>query len=181
MDIMNAVTELGKDAVLRYRTISQRPDNELPEVFLGGYVAPRLYDQFHCPVHVEYNYLLLASSRKVQITQNVVNQIGNFRADIAIYPAGEMPLIIEFKVFDERRQPSSIVKDLDKMKTLSRLTPVRGYAGVLICETRTASLDLRIRNLEEGLGQKVHTGSRQKSVDGSWEWCFGYTSVPEIH
>jgi hypothetical protein len=68
MDIMKAVVEFGTEAVLRYRAISRQHDNALPEVFLGGFVACRLHDQFHCPVHIEHNYLVVASHLEVPIT-----------------------------------------------------------------------------------------------------------------
>lgn len=68
MDVVESVVRFATEAVLRYRTISGRQDNGLPEAFLGGYVAPCLYDQFRWPVHIEHDYLFLVGGSEVPIT-----------------------------------------------------------------------------------------------------------------
>jgi hypothetical protein len=177
MDIMNALVDFGSEAVLRYRTISRQQDNEVPEVFLGGFIAPHLHDQFDCPVHIEHNYLCVASNLEVAITPDLVKKVGYFRADIAMYPDGLPPVIIELKVFDEGCQPSSVLGDLLKIKKLSDICTVKGYIGVLICATTTVPLEERVRKLEETLARRMHRADPQQSADGNWRWCYGCASL----
>lgn len=177
MEIMSAVVKFGTDAVLRYRTISGRPDNELPEVFLGGSIAPHLYDQFRCPIHIEYNFLTVAKNLGVDITEDVIRRIGDYRADIAMYRDELHPVIIELKVFDKNGQPLGVLADQRKVKKLSDICAVSGYVGVLICETENVLLEERIRKLKESLGRVVYTGEPQWSADGSWRWSFGCAAL----
>jgi hypothetical protein len=96
-----------------------------------------------------------------------------------MYPDGVPPVIIELKICDEGRQPSSVLGDVLKIKKLSNICKVTGYVGVLICQTNVP-LEERIRKLEESLGRTVHTGKPQQSADGYWSWCFGCASLSEM-
>jgi hypothetical protein len=40
-----------------------KEDNDLPEIFLGGFTASRLYDALLVPVRVEELYLAIAEER----------------------------------------------------------------------------------------------------------------------
>jgi hypothetical protein len=112
MDLEKAIAEFGTEAVLRYREISaSKADNEIPEVFLGSFIAPRLFDRLRCPVHVERLYTVLASSVGIKLTSDLLIELGGLRADIVVcLPSG--PQIVELKVLDERTQSSFIAKDL---------------------------------------------------------------------
>lgn len=176
MEIMKSVVELGTDAVLMYRTISRRQDNALPEVFLGAYVGPRLYDRFRCPVHVEENYLHFVRSCGVEITDKIVGRVGYYRADLAMYPKGSPPVLIEFKIIDESTPVSSALSDRAKCKNLSDICDVTGYLGLLICQTGSA-LEENISKVERSLDQRLYLGEAQLSADGRWKWCFASSTV----
>ena len=173
MDISSAVVDFGTEAVLRYREISGRHDNELPEQFLGGFIAPRLHDRFHQPVHIELRYTTLAEQMGAQPTPDVINQIGDYRADIAICDPLSPPVIVELKVFDEGTKISAILYDRDKAEKLLQFGKAELYLGILICETKNHELQSRVRDLETALGRKVLTGSWQEARDGKWKWCVG--------
>jgi len=173
MEIARAVVEFGTEAVLRYRTISGRQDNELPEVFMGGFIASRLYDRFHCAVHIEHSFLAVASSQGIRISEDMIRRIGSLRGDVAVYQDPARPAIVELKVFDECCQPSFVLSDLEKIESLGGLCSVRGYVGVLICETQNVGLEQRIDRLQKSLGRAVHLGEVQWSLHRGWKWCFG--------
>lgn len=177
MDVTNAIIEFGTEGVRRYREISQaKHDNELPEVFLGGFIASRLYDRFHCQAHVERYYRVIARELGIELNNDLLTELGGLRADIAIYRDG-LPLpIIELKIFDERRQAASIADDLRKAEKLASRGNLRAYVGVMICETAnpaSGSLEIRTRKIHEATARKVYTGEPCRSVDGKWNWCFG--------
>ncbi|MBI3766931.1 MAG: hypothetical protein HY271_00380 [Deltaproteobacteria bacterium] len=179
MDIENAIVEFGTQGVLRYREISQRPDNELPEVFLGGFIASHLYDQFHCPVHIERLYLTLAMECGLGVTPELVNELGGLRADLVVYQSELSPAMIELKILDERTSPLLIDNDRLKMKKLACRTRVRPYVGVMICQT-SHTLESTIARLQTVLDRPIRTGPPRRSLTGKWEWCFGCASLLDI-
>jgi hypothetical protein len=59
MNINEAIVKFGSEAVRRYRSVSGvHHNNELPEIFLGGFIAGRLHDEFNVHAHVERFYTL---------------------------------------------------------------------------------------------------------------------------
>jgi len=51
-------------AVLTYRRIArQQYDNDLPESFIGAFIAPLLHERFKVPVRTEFSYLRIAMER----------------------------------------------------------------------------------------------------------------------
>lgn len=92
---------------------------------------------------------------------------------MAIYQHETPSHIVEFKIFDERNQPTQIASDLDKAKRLARLKPVAVVLGVMICGTSRSPLRSRIDRLRDELGPALEPGEPQQSVDAQWEWCFG--------
>jgi hypothetical protein len=178
MDIIRAVLEFGTDAVLRYREISQEPDNEVPEYFLGSFIALGLYERFQYGVHLEHLYTDVATILGVPRSSELTNKIGGQRADIALYEDGSPAAIIELKLLDERHPLVNIEADALKVRRLRDICKVPGYIGVLICET-TASLEEQTQRLETALQRKVHSGAAQSSRDGKWRWCFGCSLVSD--
>jgi hypothetical protein len=173
MDFEHAIVKFGAEGVLRYRTMSNiTNDNELPEVFLGGFTASRLYDTFLCSVRVEELYSAIAISRGVAITQELTALFGGYRADVAMFPTGLSPVVIELKIFDERCQADDVSRDLQKLKNLADVCDVQAYVGVMICESREP-LETRIDRLKEALNAQVFTGETQRSSNAVWRWCFG--------
>lgn len=178
MEIMESLVEFGTNAVLAYRTMSQRQDNALPEVFLGGYIAPRLYDRFHCRVHIEENYLHLARSCGVVITDEIVSRVGYLRADIAMYPKEPPPAVIEFKILDESTPVSSVLSDYAKVKELYDTCGVTGYLGLLVCQTNLL-LEENVNKVKESLSSSLYLGQPQQSADGRWKWRFASAAVSQ--
>jgi hypothetical protein len=176
MNLANSIVEFGTQAVLRYREISSiAQDNELPEVFLGSFIAGLMHDRFKVPSHVEYPYLLLARNMGKQIDQaDLINKFGGLRADVALFPAGEPPEIIEFKIVDEATSYSSVLADRDKMLKLAEFGPMRAYCGVLMCETSKAQGDLasRVTALQKAIGSESQIGATQLASNRDWSWCF---------
>jgi hypothetical protein len=174
MDIRTAINEFGSEGVRHYREISSIvADNEVPEAFLSGFIASRLHDRFGCPVHVERSYMTIAKDIGVEPSPELEAEIGGYRADVAMYQEGLPPAIIELKIFDEGCQLSSIRDDLDKMDRLARRGKLRGYVGLLICETSSKNLKARKDDLEDALRREILLSRSQKSTDGKWSWCFG--------
>ena len=86
MEIEKAVVKFGTEAVMLYCQISNaKHDNELPEVFLGSFIAQRLFDEFHFNTHVERYYTVIAEELKIERTNELLNELGGLRADLAIY------------------------------------------------------------------------------------------------
>jgi len=178
MELDKAIVEFGTEGVLRYRQISQsKHDNELPEVFLGSFIAPRLYDRFQYPVQVEKYYSVLAQEAGLDLNGNLLTEVGGLRADIVMFPPKSSAVIVELKIFDEGTQPSSIANDLSKMAKLTKSGKLLGYVGVMICEKATQDLDTRVRILEQTLQVTIHREITQPSADGSWKWCFGCAAL----
>jgi hypothetical protein len=178
MDLKKTIVEFGTEGVLRYREISQsRHDNELPEVFLGSFIAPRLYDLFKHPVRVEAYYSVLAQEAGLALTGGLLTELGGLRADIAISPPSDRVILVELKILDEATQPSSIANDLSKMAKLTQSGKLLGYVGTMICETATQGLDTRVGLLEQTLRTTIYRGITQQSTCGNWTWCFGCAAV----
>jgi hypothetical protein len=177
--IQQAVVDLGTEAVLRYRKISGVHDNELPEQFLGGFIALGLHDRFHRPVHIEHRYTTLVQKTGAQLTPEIINQIGDYRADVTVYDdPPSRPAIIELKVFDEGTTTYAILCDRDKAKKVLKFCKVDLYLGILICETKE-SLQERVTNLEKALVGKFLCGPSQLARDGKWKWYFGCLAVQD--
>lgn len=175
MEIEKAIAKFGTEAVLEYRAISSGLDNSMPEVFLGGFISSRLYNEFHCPVHIERHYLTVARELKVAITKEMVENVGGYRADLALYPSGGPPAIVEFKIFDEGRGLPGVLADVAKMKKLAEICPVSIHIGLLICQTNVPAEE-NAQKIGRELGRPVSVGEMQRSADDRWNWCFGCAS-----
>ena len=181
MDLKEHIVRLGTEAILRYRTVSSvAQDNEIPEVFLGSFAAPRLHDALACPVRVEELYSAIAINQKVAMTRELIDLFGGHRADLAVFPRESPWVIIEFKIFDERCPPATVAGDVQKIKNLADRCKVQGYVGVMICETPKVKLKSRIERLKNALGGEVYTGQIQKSANLKWRWCFGCLFLPGL-
>jgi hypothetical protein len=176
-NIESLIVRFGTEAILRYRLISDaESDSALPEIFLGGFIASRLYDELHCPIHIERPYTDMARELGIRLDSQLTKVLGGLRADLAIYK-GKVPThIVEFKIFDEGTQPIKVVSDLAKARKLASLKPVVAILGIMICEKRRSPLGSRLRQLEKEFGSPVCVGETQKSADGRWNWCFGSIS-----
>ncbi len=174
MDIAGGVVEFGTEAVLRYREIPPLEfDNELPEQVLSQIIAKRLSDRFRVEAHTEYGYQQLVEKLGANMgASEIQKNFGGLRSDVALLPQGSPPEIVELKIMDERKSWADVVADKNKIERLAKVAKIRGYLGVLVCETGTAKLDERVRELERQLGLKARVGDAQRALDGKWEWCF---------
>lgn len=179
MDIINAVLEFGTEAVLRYRKISGDPDNNVPEYFLGSCIAERLHERFQCQTHLEHLYAEIARDLGVPASWNLTRSIGGWRADIALIQPDLPPAIIELKILDERRPLDDVGSDARKLRKFAEICNIRGYVGVLICETNL-SLEKQVQGVGQTLHQEIYTGNMQRSGDDQWRWCFGCSALVEI-
>ncbi len=125
INIESSIIKLGTEAVLRYRTISAATsDSELPEVFLGGFIASRLYDEIQCPIHIERPYMKMAAELGISTDGELKRRIELQRADMAVYQGGRPSHIVEFKIFDEGTGVDKIVDDLKKARELADRKPI---------------------------------------------------------
>ena len=175
MNIGDAIVKYGTEAVLRYRDVAGlSQDNEVPELYLGGFIAGGIYDTLNVHAHVERFYMTIARELKIAVDFATVDRIGGYWADVAVYQNSVPKAIIELKVFDDYKTPSEIVADRDKMSKLSALCPIETYLGILATDARNDQTYIdRIWRLEEGLGHVFDVkGSAQLAGHGGWKWCF---------
>lgn len=174
-NIQNLVVEFGTEAVKLYQEMSGENADAMPEVFLGGFIAQRLFERLACPVHIERSYEKMARQLGIPITHEFIHEMGSRRADVAIYQ-GQVPShIVEFKKFSEGNPAEGVLDDLNKARRLAGSKPVDVLLGVLVCPLSNSELDARIESLYRALGADVlHQESpAYPSKDGKWQWCFG--------
>jgi hypothetical protein len=149
-------------------------DNEVPEIYLGGFIANGLHRDKYDKIHVEKYYISIAKDLNIPIDDALIKTFGGQRADIAVYRNDMPPAIVELKIFDEAQNASKIVADRDKMKRFADLKPIEGYLGILVTDAKNGQRCAeRIETLERALGQKFdEVGKMQRSVDEKWDWCF---------
>jgi hypothetical protein len=177
LDFEKAVVEFGTEAVLRYRTVAQpRHDNEIPESFLRAFVAQCIHEQFGYRAHVERLYTAMALDLGTSLTPDLINVLGGFRADVALYEDDRPFAIVALKVFDSASPLPAIGPELDKAQILARFAKLRIFAGMMICPI-IVSLEARIERLHDTFGGNMYVGERQRSRDQQWQWCFACASV----
>lgn len=175
MNLNDEIVTYGTKAVLRYRDVAGISyDNEVPEIYVGSFIARGIYDNLKMQAHVERYYTTIAQEFRIEIDQRTVNSFGSYKADVAAYQNIAPKAIIELKKFDENKSLSKIVADRDKMSKLSTLCPIKTYLGVLVTDAQNGRSYMdRIRALEEALGRTFDVvGKPQLAVDGKWKWCF---------
>jgi hypothetical protein len=180
MNINEAIVKFGTEAVRRYRCVAGiHHDNEVPEIFLGGFIAGRLHDEFNVHAHVERLYTVIANELQVKLDTELIIKFGGLRADIALYSDQRPVSIVELKIFDESRTANAIVADRDKVRALSHRCGVDAYLGVLITDVQSGkSCTERARELSLKLGCDFDViGDKQSSADGSWFWCFASIKI----
>lgn len=178
MEIESAVVDFGTQAVLSYREIClTTQDDQIPELFFGRFIAPRLERRLACPVSFEHQYETLAKRLGVPKTSELTREFGELRADLLVDQ--EPPAVIEFKIFREGTNVKSILSDQSRIEKLARLCNIRGFLGVMICQTTRIKLQFRVQKIEELVRRKVHPGPAQHSVNGEWEWCFGCLALQD--
>jgi hypothetical protein len=148
MDINEAIVGGGTDAVVRYGKVAGlHQDNEIPEIFLGGFIASRIYDGLDMYAHVERPYTVMADELGHRVTRELLTSMGGLRADVAIYDRSMPIAIMELKVFDEGTSVAAILADRDKMLKLTKVCAINAYLGVLVTDVRNAACADRLRLL----------------------------------
>ncbi|MBS1078714.1 hypothetical protein JK217_13335 [Gluconobacter kondonii] len=166
----------GTKAVCSYRRIAGiENDNELPEIFLGSWIARSLHDDFQVNARVECSFTRMAQDLGLDVDSELKRIMGSWRADVAIYEEGRPTAVIEIKVFDEGCRAQSVLRDLRKMRKLSSRTGIETYLAVLITSTSGATCETRVRSLSNFLGHDFdYIDSPIVAGDGSadWSWRF---------
>jgi hypothetical protein len=93
------------------------------------------------------------------MTPDLVNVLGAFRADIAVYESGRPFAVIELKIFDAASPLPSVGLELDKAQILARFAKLRILVGVMICPI-IVSLEARIERLHDAFGGRTPTFTR---------------------
>jgi hypothetical protein len=179
MEVGPALAEFGTEAVLSYRKIAGlQHDNDLPESFISAHLAPRLHERFKVPVRTEFSYLRIAIERfRVPKDERLVRLFGGQRADIALLPEGNSPVVIELKILDEQTGVTAILADYEKIQSLQKLGPIEGFVGAMICDTReNKSVDSLLHDIQQGVGQTPILGELERS-SGGWNWRFAVIAV----
>lgn len=175
MDFSQTIVRYGADAVQRYRILAEMSrDNEMPEIFFGGYIASAMHDNLNVNGHVERRYTVIAKELGATVDAKVINSIGDYRADLAIYDKQRPLAIVELKIFDDGKSVRPIIADRDKMHKLSELCRVQTYLGVLVTDDVSGALCTdRANALGKALEHEFDSiGDPQNSTDGSWKWLF---------
>ncbi len=173
MPVAEALVTAGTEAVLTYRRISGiQQDNETPEIFLGGFVAPQIFNALGLHAHVERSYTLIANELGAPIDAGMIRTIGGYRADLALYDDGSPVAIIEFKIMDDGVNPAAVIADRDKMNIILGFCEIECFVGVFVTDVDGMGYNDRIVALEAALGQPVIRGPAQRSADDNWQWCF---------
>jgi hypothetical protein len=184
--MLRALVECGTEGVQLYAEMAQLAhDNEIPEVFLGGFIARKLFggtreQHPHSRVQIETLYTNIAIAHGAEPDVDLMRKFGGQRADIFVCnQRDQLDSVIELKIFDER-DPSgnAVISDLDKICALQAVTtPIDGILGVMICELPRFNLQDRIALLNGRLKNQLVTGNIVENRLGGWKWCFGCARV----
>jgi hypothetical protein len=171
MKVLQAIADFGTEAVKEYsRICGCLFPNELPELFLGSFMAPRLHDRLGCNVHIERQYTSMAKELN-SYRYEFEKLIGGCRSDLAIYCDDKPTAAIELKIFDEGGNINDIVIDFSRAGIISE--DLNTYVGIMVCETPSLGLDYRLSALKCRLGADYFlAGLPQRSSDNKWSWCF---------
>lgn len=176
MRFSRSIAEYGTSAVREYCKISGiKNDNEIPEVFLGGWIARSLHSDFQVNTRIEFSFTQIASDLGEKIDPALKNIMGSWRADVAIYENEKPTGIIEIKIYDEGCHPHKILHDLEKMREISKRKIVETYLAVLITPTSRESSEERIKKLTGLLGGSFDYIDSPIIAGGgtsNWSWQF---------
>jgi len=176
MTIAKSIVKHGTEAVLEYRRMTgTEHDNRVPELFLGGWLARGIYRDLGCHAHIEHYYTTIAIELGKQSGAELVESLGGWRADVALYDGGVPKAIIEIKKYDEGGNDALIRRDLNKMRSLAAGTTLQVYLAVLVTDTSTKQGSDRAKALGEAFGGAFdELGPFQVANEGraNWSWLF---------
>ena len=182
MRFADAISRHGTEAVQAYRTMSGiEHDNELPEAFLGSWIALELHREFQVNAHIECSFTGMARRLGQPDDPGLTDAMGLQRGDIAIFEGGKPTAVIEIKIHDEGGQEWRVQHDLARLRELARRTGIATYLGVLITDKARSELAGRREKLEAVLERPADVpGTPVRAGGGSsdWEWCFACWAFP---
>ncbi len=182
MRFADAISRHGTEAVQAYRTMSGiEHDNELPEAFLGSWIALELHREFQVNAHIECSFTGMARRLGQPNGPDLTDAMGGQRGDIAIFEAGKPTAVIEIKIHDEGGQERRVQHDLARLRELARRTDIATYLGVLITDRAGSKLAGHRKRLEAVLGRPADvqgTPVRAGGGNSNWEWCFACWAFP---
>lgn len=181
MRFSQGIVRHGTEGVRAYREISGiGQDNRLPEIFIGSWIARGLHEDFRVKARVECHFTEMAKDLGQEVGLDLVNVMGGWRADVAVYEGEKPTAVIELKIHDEGGRNGLVLRDLHKMQELCKRTGMESYLGVLItdtssevCKTRADALARMLQQPYDELGLPIRAGGG--NADWSWQFaCWGF-------
>jgi hypothetical protein len=176
MDIIGSIVRHGTEAVLEYRRMNGiETDERVPEVFLGGQIALGVHRETGLNAHVERYYTTIATELGRQRDVELVNSLGGWRADVALYDGRTPKGVVEIKKYAEGGGDPLVRRDLEKLRSLARNTPLDVFVAVLVTDTVRHRAEERVTRLGELLGGRFDVLSpSQVANEGAadWSWMF---------
>ena len=176
MDIIGSIVRHGTEAVLDYRRMNGvEADERVPEVFLGGRIALAVHRDTGLNAHVERYYTTIATELGRQHDAELVNSLGGLRADVAFYEGRTPRAVLEIKKYAEGGRDPLVRRDLEKLRSLARDTPLEVFVAVLVTDTVRHHAEDRVDRLGELLGGRFAVlGPSQVADEGAagWSWVF---------
>ncbi len=180
MRFSQGIVKHGTEGVKAYREISGiEQDNRIPEIFMGSWIARGLHEDFRVKARVECHFTEMARDLG-HVALDLVNVMGGWRADVAVYEGRKPTAVIELKIHDEGGRNGLVLRDLHKMQELSKRTGIESYLGVLITDTSSEVCEMRADALARMLQQPYDDlGSSVRAAGGAagWSWqfaCWGF-------
>lgn len=175
--IIQALLDLSTEAVLTYRDISGRPDNELPEAFIQSHIAVSLHRDLALLCRCEYPYIKIALPPDAPVPEDMI-RFGGLEADLALFD-GEHPLVaVEIKIDADGRPPFAILADIEKLRLLVPPRPVIRLALVMMTDRVGRTYRQGRTKLDETPGVSWNWKEPpQKSRDCKWCWAMGCAHV----
>ena len=174
--IAKSIVTHGTAAVIEYRRMTgTEQDNRVPEVFLHSWIACGIHRDFSLQAHVERSYETLAAELGKQGGADLIESLGQKRADVALYKDGAPKAVIEIKKYDEGGNDTRVQDDLAKMRSLAAGTKLEVYLAVLVTDIRRKQGGDRVKALADSLGGIFdELGPPQVANEGKadWSWFF---------
>ena len=176
MDVIGSIVRHGTEAVLKYRRMNGiETDERVPEVFLGGQIAFGVHCDTGLNAHVERYYTTITNELGRQHDAELMNSLGGWRADVALYEGKTPKAVLEIKKYAEGGRYPLVRRDLDKLRSLARETRLEIFVAILVTATIRHEAEDRVTRLGELLGGRFDVlGPTQVAKEGAadWSWMF---------
>ena len=161
------------------------------ERYLSSLMAAELWERLNVPGSTECNVVAEATYSEfykkyhpIAAEDDVTRLHGGERVDVLLtFPNVPADVLIEIKLYDDRKEWMGIVKDRDKLRRIANISPtVKCYVAVYLTQVENRpdmSLPDRIEYLAQKTECKVIAGETQQVSDG-WTWCFATLEVPAL-